>query len=140
MLFGRKRSSDSSSSDPVPSTAPGAPLTSGTASPAPGPTRFEIQASFHLTGLGEVIGGTVRSGTLRVGGKYRLFHANSTEAAPFAVEVHRIVWRERPDPAVILYRGQNLRRLDFAVPGQQVSVGVRGVPKGAILKGDHLED
>jgi len=138
MLFGRKRSTGSS--DSVPPTAPSTTLTSGLASPAPGPTRFEVQASFHLTGLGEVIGGTVSSGTLRVGGKYRHFHPNIAEAAPFAVEVHRIVWRERPDPAVILYRGQNLRRLDFAGPGQQVSVGVRGVPKGAILKGDHLED
>jgi hypothetical protein len=80
------------------------------------------------------------SGTIRVGGKYHLFRPPSPNPAPFEIQVYRIVWRERPNPPVVLYRGQYVHRLDFAGPGQRVSLGIRGAPKGALAKGDFLAD
>jgi GTPase len=140
MLFRRQPANPSKPADPPRAPGPNEVLPSEIALPEPGPTRFDIEASFHLTGLGEVIGGTVVSGTVRVGGTYRLFRPPGTDPAPFGVQVHRIVWRERPNPRVILYRGQYLHRLEFAGPGQRVSVGIRGVPKGTVMKGDYLAD
>lgn len=138
MLFGRKRESSSARpNSPGPSPADER-TESGLELPALAPTRFDVEASFSIVGLGEVLGGTVISGTVRVGETYRLHRPPSSSPALFGVLVHRIVWRERPNPRVILYRGQYLHRLEFAGPGQRVSIGVRGVPKGAILKGDYL--
>ena len=82
------------------------------------PTRLYVDRSFSIRGIGTVVTGTLRSGTLGVGDVLRLEPAGR-EVRVRSVQVHD-------------------REVERAESGQRVAVSLPGVERGDVIRGDAL--
>jgi len=83
-----------------------------------GPARLPIDRAFTLAGHGTIVTGTLWSGEIAVGDKLEIVPSR-TETRVRSVEVHD-------------------RAVDRAEAGQRTAVGVHGIPKESIVRGDVL--
>jgi selenocysteine-specific elongation factor len=82
------------------------------------PTRLHVDRSFSLRGIGTVVTGTLRSGTIGVGDELRL-EPTGRDVRVRSVQVHD-------------------REVDRAEPGQRVAVSLPGVERSDVVRGDAL--
>jgi selenocysteine-specific elongation factor len=82
------------------------------------PTRLYVDRSFSLRGIGTVVTGTLRSGTIAAGDELRL-EPSGRDVRVRSVQVHD-------------------RDVERAEPGQRVAVSLPGVERAYVVRGDAL--
>jgi selenocysteine-specific elongation factor len=84
------------------------------------PTRLYVDRSFSLRGIGTVVTGTLRSGTIGVGDELRL-EPTGRDVRVRSVQVHD-------------------REVERAEPGQRVAVSLPGIERSEVVRGDALAE
>jgi hypothetical protein len=110
----------------------------GAGSPKAAGIQVEIEAVFWITGLGAVLTGRVRAGTVAPGMRMRLWRADSGSVLPGAVELIEVS-RKAPPQRVVVVRTPQPIPLPSASSGPELlGFRARGLEKGVAKKGDML--
>ena len=132
-LFGRKPT-DESASEARPSTAP---PSNPPRAPPPATVRFEIDASFHITGIGEVLVGRVTSGTITPGMSLRLWQSKAGSVHDRSVRLNEVT-RRNPERSGLTGRARPIPLTEAAAGPESLSLVVSGIENGVARKGDSL--